>query len=151
MGRFATGIAIVTTRHDGLQHAMTVNALTSVSLDPVLVLFCAERVARFHDAVLASGDWAVSVLGEDARDVSQWLAKRGRPLDGQLDGIAHHPGRHTGAAILDDAIGALECRTHAVYDGGDHAIVVGRVLDVGVPRAEGGPLLFYQGEYRELR
>lgn len=55
VGRFATGIAVVTTKSDGLEHAMTVNSLTSVSLEPVLVLFCAEKIARFHDAVLSAG------------------------------------------------------------------------------------------------
>ena len=70
---------------------MTVSAFTSVSLDPLLVLFCAEKIARFHDAVLAAGTWAVSVLDEDSEKISRWLATRGRPLDGQLDGIAHSP------------------------------------------------------------
>src|SRR5262245_20823752 len=64
-GRYATGIAIVTTRTDGVDHAMTVNSLASVSLDPILTLFCAEKIARFHDAVLEAGVWGVSVLGEE--------------------------------------------------------------------------------------
>ena len=92
-GQFASGIVVVSTRGG---HAMTVSAFASVSLDPPLVLFCAEKIARFHDAVLAEGSWAVSVLAEDDEKTARWLATRGRPLDGQLDGVAHHPGPVTG-------------------------------------------------------
>jgi len=111
-GQFASGIVVVTTRGG---HAMTVSAFTSVSLDPPLVLFCAEKIARFHDAVLAEGSWAVSILAEDDEKTARWLATRGRPLDGQLDGVAHHPGPVTGAPVLDDALAVLECRTAAVH------------------------------------
>src|SRR5215469_89501 len=113
-GRFASGIVVVSTSLDGVSHAMTANAFTAVSLDPLLVLVCAEKVARFHDAVLAAGTWAVSVLGEESEKAAAWLATRGRPLKGQLDEIPYHPGPLTGAPILDSALSALECRTTAV-------------------------------------
>ena len=93
---------------------MTVSAFASVSLEPPLVLFCAEKIARFHDAVLAAGSWAVSILAEDAEKTARWLATRGRPLDGQLDGVPHHPGPVTGAPLLDGALATLECQTTAV-------------------------------------
>ena len=102
-GRFASGIMVVTTTLDGADHAMTVTAFCSVSLQPQRVLFCAEKIARFHDTVLRTGTWAVSVLDEYAEKTARWLATRGRPLDGQLAGIAHHPGPQTGAPALDDA------------------------------------------------
>ena len=149
-GRFATGIVVVSTSLDGVDHAMTVNAFTSVSLDPLLVLFCSEKIARFHGAVLAAGSWAVSVLGEDAEETSRWLATRGRPLEGQLAGYPHHPGPRTGAPVLDDAIASLECRTRDVHDGGDHSIVVGEVVGVSSQRPDVGPLLYYQRKYRRL-
>ncbi|MBA9003821.1 MULTISPECIES: flavin reductase family protein [Thermomonospora] len=151
VGRFATGVTIVSTVADGVDHAMTVNAFTSVSLDPLLVLFCAEKVARFHDAVLRSGQWAVSVLPEGAQDLSTWFATRGRPLD---DGrLGEHPfkrGPQTGAPILTEAVASLECRTHAVHEGGDHSIVVGEVLAVDTPDPGARPLLFFEGRYRGL-
>ena len=149
--RFATGVTVVSARLDGIDHAMTVTSFTSVSLDPVLVLFCAEKVARFHDAVLASGTWAVSVLDVNAEKASRWLATRGRPLEGQLDAFRHHPGPLTGAPVLDDALAVMECRTTAVHDGGDHSIVVGEVLAVGEPRPGAAPLLYYGSRYRRLR
>jgi flavin reductase (DIM6/NTAB) family NADH-FMN oxidoreductase RutF len=149
-GRFASGIMVVTTRLDGVDHAMTVTAFASVSLVPQRVLFCAEKIARFHDAVLAAGSWALSVLDEESEKTARWLATRGRPLGDQLAGIAHHPGPVTRAAILDAALGALECRTTAVHDGGDHSIVVGEVLGASEPNPAGRPLLHYSGRYRTL-
>jgi flavin reductase (DIM6/NTAB) family NADH-FMN oxidoreductase RutF len=126
-GQFPGGIVIVTT---SAGHAMTVSAFASVSLEPPLVLFCAEKIARFHDAVLEAGAWAVSILAEDGEKAARWLATRGRPLKGQLDELPHHPGPATGAPVLDGALAVLECQTFAVYDGGDHSIVVGRVTAV---------------------
>lgn len=149
-GRFATGIAVVTASINGVGHAMTVTAFNSVSLDPLLVLFCAEKIARFHDAVLDAGSWAVSVLDEDSEKTARWLATRGRPLDGQLNAIRHHPGPRTGAPILDDALAAMECRTTAVHDGGDHSIVVGEVIGVSEPKPAARPLLYYGSGYHRL-
>jgi flavin reductase (DIM6/NTAB) family NADH-FMN oxidoreductase RutF len=157
-GQFASGIVVVTT---ATGHAMTVSAFASVSLDPPLVLFCAEKVARFHDAVLEAGSWAVSVLAEDDEKTARWLATRGRPLDGQLDVLAHHPGPATAAPVLDGALAVLECQTAAVHDGGDHSIVVGRVIAVAGSRGPAdragprnapapGPLVHYSGGYRRL-
>jgi flavin reductase (DIM6/NTAB) family NADH-FMN oxidoreductase RutF len=149
-GQFPSGIVVVTT---GAGHAMTVSAFASVSLEPPLVLFCAEKIARFHDAVLPAGSWGVSILAEDGEKTARRLATRGRPLDGQLDEIPHHPGAVTGAPLLDGALAAMECRTFAVYDGGDHSIIVGQAVAVdgpADPRAR-GPLVHYAGRYRPLR
>jgi flavin reductase (DIM6/NTAB) family NADH-FMN oxidoreductase RutF len=149
-GQFAGGIVVVTT---SACHAMTVGTFISVSLEPPLVLFCAEKIARFHDAVLAAGSWGVSILAEDAEKTARWLASRGRPPDGQLDGVAHHPGQVTGAPLLDGALATLECRTAAVHDGGDHSIVVGQVVAVtGIDGPSSrGPLMHYAGTYRRLQ
>jgi flavin reductase (DIM6/NTAB) family NADH-FMN oxidoreductase RutF len=149
-GRLPTGIVVVSTSLDGIDHAMTVSAFTSVSLDPLLVLFCAEKIARFHDVVLSTDGWAVSILNEESEKTARWLATRGRPLEGQLDAQSHDPGPLTGAPILSDALAAMECRTTAVHDGGDHSIVVGQVIGVSEPRPGGRPLLYYGGRYRRL-
>jgi flavin reductase (DIM6/NTAB) family NADH-FMN oxidoreductase RutF len=149
-GRFPTGIVVVSASLDGVDHAMTVSAFTSVSLDPLLVLFCSEKIARFHDVVLTAGSWAVSVLDEESEKTARWLATRGRPLEGQLDAQAHRPGPLTGAPILSDALAAMECRTTAVHDGGDHSIVVGQVIGVSEPRPGGRPMIYYASRYRRL-
>jgi flavin reductase (DIM6/NTAB) family NADH-FMN oxidoreductase RutF len=148
---YATGVTVVTTRAAGIDHAMTANSFTSVSLDPMLVLVCVERTVRFHEAVLHSGSWAVSVLGEDDREASEWFALRGRPLTGQLERFPHTHGPVTGAAILSSALASLEARTTAVYDGGDHDIVVGEVLALAQAPGNARPLIYFASDYRELR
>lgn len=150
MARFATGVTVVSALADGIDHAMTANAFTSVSLDPMLVLVCVEQDARFHDAVEAAGEWAVSIVDDSARAVSQWLATRGRPLHGQLDRVPHHRGPHSGAALLDQSMATLECRTTALHPGGDHSIVVGEVLSVELPDSPRLPLLYHRGSYAHL-
>ena len=148
VGRYATGVTVVTTVRDGEQHAMTANSFTSVSLDPLLVLFCPEKLARFHDAVLATGQWAVSVLAEGQEEVSRRFAVRGRPLEDQFDGVPHTVGPITGAALLHGALAAFECRTASVVDAGDHTIVLGEVLGLSVPDPHADPLLYFEGQYR---
>ncbi|WP_214109048.1 flavin reductase family protein [Acrocarpospora catenulata] len=148
VGRFATGIAIVTTVDEGMDHAMTVNSFSSVSLDPLLALFCAEKIARFHDSVLRSGVWGVSVLAAEAEETSRFFAHRGRPLAGRLAGHPHHRGM-LGVPLLDEAIATLECRTTATHSAGDHTIIVGSVETVGTPQ-DGEPLLYHEGRYRRL-
>ncbi len=150
VGRFATGVCIVTSHDAGIDHAMTVSSFSSVSLDPVLVLICVEIEARFHDAVLASGTWGVSVLAGDGRPVADWLASRGRPLHGQLDRAPHHRGPATGVALLDAATATLECRTQAVYPGGDHSIILGEVLTAATSSGEESALVHHRGAYTRL-
>jgi len=150
VGRFATGVTVVTTCSEGVDHAMTASAFTSVSLEPVLVLVCVEKEARFHDALLESGVWAVSVLPASDRRAAEWFATRGRPLGGQLDRFPHRRGEASGAALLDGALAWLQCETTAVYDGGDHDIVVGSVLEIETSTLEAPPLVYYRGAYRQL-
>ncbi len=151
VGRFATGVTVITAMLDGEHHAMTCNSFTSVSLEPVLVLFCPEKVARFHDVVLAAGTWGVSVLGQGQEEVSRRFAVRGRPLEDQFLGLPHTHGALTGAAVVDGALASLECRTVSTTDAGDHTVVIGEVLGLGVPDPEGDPLLYYEGRYRAFR
>jgi len=151
LGRFATGVCVATTVHREVDHAMTVSAFTSVSLEPPLVLVCVELEARFHEAVTASGLWAVSVLQADARPAAEWLSTRGRPLHGQLNRVPHRRGPLTGAALLEQSLAAMECRTEAIHPGGDHSIVVGEVIGVWIRANTGGPLLYHRGDYRHLK
>jgi len=150
MSRFATGVTVLTTRTRDLDHAMTANALTSVSLEPLLLLVCVEREARFYDAVLDAGVWGISVLTGRDRPAADWLATRGRPLHGQLDRIPHHRGPQTGVALLDGALSTIECRTIAVHPAGDHSIVVGEVVSVTTAAHPGEALLYYRGRYVTL-
>lgn len=150
MGRFATGVVMLTTRTRDVDQAMTASALTSVSLEPLLLLVCIEREGRFHDAVLEAGFWGVSVLSSRDRPGADWLATRGRPLHGQLERLPHHQGPQTGVALLNDALSAFECRTTAVHPAGDHSIVVGEVVSVTSAARPGDALVYYRGRYGTL-
>jgi flavin reductase (DIM6/NTAB) family NADH-FMN oxidoreductase RutF len=150
IGRLAAGVVVATTfsgRHD---HAMTASAVSSVSLDPVLVLICVSEEARWHDAVLDSGVWGLSVLGASSRAASQWLSTPGRPLHGQLDRIPHHRGT-LGVALLDDALATMECRTYATHPAGDHSIVVGEVVSVATPARAEAALVHFRGTFTSLQ
>ena len=149
VGRLATGVTIVSSRLGGIDHAMTANAVASVSLEPLLVLVCVEREARFHDAIVESGVWGVSILPSTGRATADWLATRGRPLHGQLDRVPTHRGV-TGVALLDESLATLECESTDTYAGGDHTIVVGRVLSVEISDRPGDALVYYRGRYDSL-
>jgi flavin reductase len=151
LGQFASGITIMSTLQDGVAHAMTANAFTSVSLDPPLVLVCVDKGVRMHAAVLDCGYWAVSVLAGDQQSIADRFARSGRDLYSQFDGIGTAAGPKTGCLLIEGALSWLECRTWASYDGGDHTIVVGEVLSLGVgDSADSGALIYYAGGYREL-
>lgn len=150
IGRLAGGVVVATTfagRHD---HAMTATAVTSVSLDPVLVLISVDNEARWHDAVLESTIWGLSVLPHAARSTAQWLATPGRPLHGQLDRVPHHRGR-LGVALIDGALATLECRTYATHPAGDHTLVVGEVVGVATPPERGAALVHFRGTFGSLQ
>lgn len=153
VGRFPTGVTLCTTvTASGTHHGITANSFTSVSLDPVLVLVSIEKVARFHDEVLRSRVFGVSVLGAEHEAVSRRFARRGRPetLD-QFDGVPHGFGAETGCILLSEALAVFECRVWSQCDGGDHTLVVGEVLTLATPRPETSPpLLYHEARYRSL-
>ena len=146
VARFATGVTVVGTVDNGVRYGMTVNSLTSVSLDPLLVLFCCERDASLYEPVLRAGCWGVSVLGVDQQDDAAWFAKRGGAGIDQFDGRAVTAGPATGAPLLDHSLAWLECRTWATYDGGDHTIIVGEVVDLALGDID-RPLLYFRSDY----
>lgn len=151
LGRFASGITIMSTLQDGVAHAMTASAFTSVSLDPPLVLVCVDKGVRMHAAVHECGYWAMSVLAADQQPIAERFARSGRDLYTQFEGIATVAGPKTGCPVVEGALSWLECRTWATYDGGDHTIVVGEVLSLGVAESgDHGALIYHAGGYREL-
>lgn len=151
MGTFATGVGVVTCVAAGRDHAMTANAITSVSLTPPLILVAVQRTTRFWEAVSQQSHWAVSILAEEAEEHARWLATSGRPLAGQLDRVPH---RRTarGIALIEDALAWLECRTQQVVPAGDHDIVIGAVesLTVATDDRERSALVYWRSQYRRL-
>ena len=147
LGRFATGITVVTTC-DGAQRAgITVNAFTSVSLDPPLVLICIERTAYIHDMLARAGIYAANFLSEQQRHLSECFAGRTAERDEAFCGVSSHE-VVTGAPIFDETLAFVDCRVVAVYPGGDHSIFLGQVEALG--GGEASPLLYYRGKYSRL-
>lgn len=141
MARCASGVVVVTTRVDDGDHAMTANSFTSVSLDPPLVLFCVQRDSRFHAAISRSDRWVVNLLSAQQAAAARWFAERGRPLASQMEVVEYHRDPE-GIALLSGSIGHLTCTTEAVYPGGDHSIVVGRVTQIDHDEFGAEPLVY---------
>ncbi|WP_131738407.1 flavin reductase family protein [Actinomadura roseirufa] len=144
IGRFATGVAVVTT-HDGQgPHGMTVNSLTSVSLDPPLLLVCLTTGARTTDAVVTSGRFAVNVLSDRQLEIALRFARRGAD---HFEGLAPAYGAHR-VPVVPDALAHLECTAERHFEAGDHVVVIGRVH--GVCDRAGEPLAFLGGRFADL-
>jgi 3-hydroxy-9,10-secoandrosta-1,3,5(10)-triene-9,17-dione monooxygenase reductase component len=142
MGHFATGVAVVTSRTpSGHACGLTVNALTSVSLDPPLILVCLAMSSRTHDSVLERGSFAVNVLDRDGIELAERFS-RGR-REARFEALELRE-EATGAPVLAGALAWIDCVVHEVHAAGDHSIVVGRVQDSG-HRPGGEPLVFYRG------
>ncbi|HET9276272.1 MAG TPA: flavin reductase family protein [Gemmatimonadales bacterium] len=145
LGRFATGVAIVTTRTaDGRDVAMTANSVNSVSLAPPLVAVNVERTAELHGAMSTAPAWAINVLGAAQEELSRrFAAKSPDPFHGI--GLRRSAG---GLVVFEGIVAHLECERWAEYDGGDHSIFVGRVT--GGEPGEGTPLIYFRGGYAAL-
>jgi flavin reductase (DIM6/NTAB) family NADH-FMN oxidoreductase RutF len=141
-GRFATGVCVLTAcNRDGVPHGLTINSFTSVSLDPPLVMVAiahsSTQLAGFDDAHF----FAVNILAETQQSLSVYFATR---EPGRFDGIRWTPGK-TGAPLLEETLGVIECRTVQRFDAGDHRILVGEA--VAAETHEGRPLLYYRSGY----
>lgn len=141
MGLFATGVAIITTHHDGQNAGATVNSVASVSLDPPLVLWSIARTSRSFDVFQQSDGFIINILSKDQMDLSRHFASS--TLDKFAD-VATTPGWN-GIPAIDGALAHIECRNEVSYDGGDHVIKIGRAIKVR--SFEGEPLMFVQGRY----
>lgn len=146
MGHFPTGVSVITTTHEGRQHGMTANSITSVSLEPVMILVCLAREARTALAIQKAGRFAVNILAEQQEDVSRRFARAGQDHFDGLDVT-----EAMGLPILPGCLAYLVCNVHEVVPAGDHDIVLGNVEHCDVGSENGGsPLVFFQGGYRTL-
>lgn len=148
MGHFATGVTVVTSVGiDGEPVGTTANAVTSLSLDPPLVLVCFDLASATLRAVRGHGAFAVNVLGARQRHLSSNFARRGAAA--VWDEVRHRRGP-TGSPRIENAIAHVECTVEHTLPGGDHEIVIGRVRHVATSGNGSSPLLFWRGEYAAL-
>lgn len=147
LGRFATGVTVLTTCDGDRPSGVTVNAFASVSLNPPLVMVCIDKRSHMHDLVQRTGFFAVNVLGAHQQEVSRRFAGQTGDRDHRFALTTFHSGV-TGAPVLESSIAHVECRLVAVYPGGDHSIFLGSVESVGA--VPGDPLLYYHSQYGEI-
>jgi flavin reductase len=150
MGSFLTGVAVMTTEAEGAPHGMTANAVSSVSLTPPLVLVCVDRTAHMAAAVASSEVFALSFLAEDQAALSNHFADRARGLgEEEFVGIDWSVAA-TGARVLAGAVGFVDCRVDSIAEAGDHLIVIGEVVALGV-RDDLAPLAYFRAGYGGYR
>ena len=140
LAHWASGVTIVTAAGPV---GMTVSAFSSLSLDPPLVMVSLAHAATMHGPVLAADGFAVHILDDDQPELSTRFAT---PVD-RFDGLTYDTGPFD-APLLHGGVARLVCQKHATAGGGDHTILIGRVVQVDVHA--GDPLLYYRGAYRGL-
>jgi 3-hydroxy-9,10-secoandrosta-1,3,5(10)-triene-9,17-dione monooxygenase reductase component len=143
MGSFAAGVTVVTVSHEGRLVGTTVSAFSSVSMDPPLVMVCLKRDSRTLAALSQARTFCVNILASDQGDLAYRFAKSG--ADDRFALTAVEAGV-CGAPRLAGVTAAVECELHAAHDGGDHEILVGRVLRVVTDETK-APLVYVRGGF----
>ena len=143
MGHFATGVVIITAMDGNDPAGFTAQTFQSLSLDPPLVLFCAGKTSSTWPRIQKAGTFCVNILAADQEAMCRNFAASGTD---KFRGVGWVPAPRTGAPLLRDVLAWIEGKIIAEHDGGDHVVVIGRVLDLHVEH-EGRPLLFYRGGF----
>ncbi len=144
LGRYASGVTVVTTSTVGEPAAMTCQSFTSVSLDPPLVAFLPTRESRAFVAIRESGLFCVNFLAVGQAAIADQMALR---EGDKFAGVAWKPSKVTGSPLLQGTLGHVDCTVDAVHEAGDHFLVIGKVVDLAVGE-EQEPLLYHRGAYR---
>jgi len=146
LGLFATGVAVIATRIDDQVHAMTVNSVSSLSLDPLLVLFCPAKKARFSQLLPRATEFSVNFLRDEQEGLSTYFAG----ASSEAEAPRHRFVDADGIPRLEGCLGSLMCTRHEILEGGDHWIVTLAVrgLQRGIEPLR--PLLYFRGKYRRV-
>ncbi|MCA9862586.1 MAG: flavin reductase family protein [Thermomicrobiales bacterium] len=147
LGSWAAGVTVVTTRLDDLVYGITVSSFSSLSMDPLLVLVCLADSNRLPRMIEQSGRFAVSILAAGQDDVSATFARSGREAGNDLG--AESLVMQTGAPVIAGSIAALDCELEQAVPGGDHTIMIGRVVAATADPSK-MPLIYYRRGYRDL-
>ena len=145
MSCFATGVTVVTTKDsEGNFHGLTVSAFCSVSLEPLLILICVDKLAGSHNWIEETGSFVVNILSDKQRHISERFAS---PVHDRFEGVDHFK-NGSNIPILKDALVNLECKLKNACDGGDHTIFIGEIENVII--SDGKPLIYFQSNYRGI-
>jgi flavin reductase (DIM6/NTAB) family NADH-FMN oxidoreductase RutF len=148
-GNFATGVTVVTAeRAPGRVHGMTANSVTSVSIEPLLLLICVDQRAQLLPMVKKQGRFGVSILKENQEAISRYFAQTEENLQTEAKLGIRYRWTPTGIPLLEEALVHIGCNVVASYVAGDHTIFIGEVESTEV--FDGEPLLFFRGAYRRI-
>lgn len=148
MGKFATGVTVITTTDaEGNPQGMTVNAFTSLSLEPPMLLVCLDNNSATLAHILESRKFCVHFLSEQQEEVSRAFARKGGA--DKFEGVSYSLGE-TGVPVLEGCLAYIECGLRKAVEGGDHQILLSDGLKLAVPTPEQGPLIFFGGKYGQL-
>lgn len=148
LGRFATGVTVITARTSNRDPiGMTANSLASVSLDPPLVLVSVEKIHEMHAALTGATHWVFNILSSEQEALSRRFAGA---EPNRFLGVSYHENER-GVPVIDGTVAHIECEKHAAVPGGDHTVFIGLVVGGGEGDAtDKRPLLYYRGGYAEL-
>jgi flavin reductase (DIM6/NTAB) family NADH-FMN oxidoreductase RutF len=147
--QFASGVAVVTVRSGEKIHGMTVSSFCSVSLHPPLVLWCARLGARTLSLIQESRVYAVNVLSDRQKWISDQFAAEGTESGDRFAGVEYRDGPATGCPLLVGCLANLECSLEADFPGGDHRVLLGKVIGLDA-WDEREPLLYFRSGYRRF-
>ncbi|MED4205364.1 flavin reductase family protein [Neobacillus mesonae] len=142
MGKFATGVTVITTELDGEVHGMTANAFMSVSLNPKLVVISIGEKAKMLNKINESKKFAVNILADEQKEVSMMFAGQIKEKrDIEFDRLGDLP-------VIKDSLANISCKVYSQHVEGDHTLFIGEVTDIVL--RDGEALAFYEGKYREI-
>ncbi len=147
LGSFATGVAIVTTRHDDEYFGLTINSFTSVSLEPMLIQINIAKHTTSHEYILESGHFVVNILAEDQQLLSTIFS--GAPPAERFKHVETWETK-SGGPVIEGSLAFIDVKLVRTYDGGDHTIFLGEVTDMRNLREDAPPLIYYRGKYARL-
>jgi flavin reductase (DIM6/NTAB) family NADH-FMN oxidoreductase RutF len=148
-GQFATGVTVVTAeRAPGRVHGMTANSVTSVSLDPVLLLVCVDQRAHLLPMVRAKRQFGVNILKDDQQAISRYFAQTEENPEMEKQLGVRYRWTESGIPLVEDALVHIACKVVASYVAGDHTIFIGEVESTEI--FDGEPLLYFRGGYRRI-
>ncbi|HEY2563644.1 MAG TPA: flavin reductase family protein [Acidimicrobiales bacterium] len=145
MGRFATGVTIVTALEEGMPVGFSCQSFVSLSLDPPLVALAPAKTSTSWPRIARAGSFCVNVLSDRQSDVCMNFAVSGGD---KFTGVPWHPAEIGGAPIIEGSLAWIDCELELVHDAGDHELVIGKVLELGL--GEGEPLLYYRSGFAHL-
>jgi 3-hydroxy-9,10-secoandrosta-1,3,5(10)-triene-9,17-dione monooxygenase reductase component len=145
LGRFVTGVTVVTALEEGKPVGFTCQSFVSLSLDPPLVALAPAKSSTSWPRIVKAGSFCVNVLADYQQDVCRRFAISGGD---KFAGVSWHPAVTGGAPVIDGSLAWVNCAVELIHDAGDHELVIGRVLDLGL--GDGLPLLFYNSAFASL-